>query len=95
MRSDADETGNLTAFFDANAIACFDKIVVTDVHIFGQVESLNVVDECGVGYACSCDGLTIAPNKRTDHAWSVAADPTVSKAFEYGAYHNYSTVSGF
>jgi len=93
MRSDADETGNLTAFFNANAIACFDKIVVPDVHIFGQVKSLNVIDEGGIGYTCSCDGLTISPNKRTDHARAVAADPTVSKAYEYGAYHDYSIVS--
>jgi len=52
MRSDADETGNLTPFFNANAIAGFNEIVVPDVHIFGQVKSFYVVDEGGVGHAC-------------------------------------------
>lgn len=94
MRCNADEARNLTPFFNANAIARLDEIVVPDVHIFGQVKSLKVIDEGGIGNACSCDGLTIAPYKRTDHAWAVAAEPTVSKAFEYGAYHDYSTVSG-
>lgn len=46
MRGNADEARNLASFFDAYAVARFNEIVVSDIHIFSQVKSSNMIDEC-------------------------------------------------